>query len=171
MLASALSVLLMGGVLFSLSALSRDAAAVIAKDPSQDLKGMPDLLQWDLGNARSVSQSADHRTLVLVGHGGIRPDTLRPNGRLARVVYSCELRGKLWRMTRGQRYLDDPARPQAWTDLVALGVSSVEVLPAAGATAPGAPPGSEERGGTMPQWVRLRIYGQGVALEKQVCIK
>jgi len=109
MLASTLSVLLIAGVLFALASLSRDARANVAKDPASDLKAMLELLQWDLSNARSVSQSGDHRTMVLEGHGAIAPDTLRPNGRLARVVYSCQFRGGTWRLTRGQRYLDDPA--------------------------------------------------------------
>ncbi len=162
MLASTLSVLLIGGVLFALASLSRDARASVAKDPAAELKGTLELLQWDLSNARSVSQSADHRTIVLEGHGAIAPDTLRPNGRLARVVYSCQWRGGVWRLTRGQQYLDDPARPQNWTDLAGMGVSSIEVLPAGG---------REEEPGKMPQWVRLRLYDPGVAVEKQICIR
>jgi len=162
MLASTLSVLLIGGVLFALASLARDTRNAVAKDPAVELKGTLELLQWDLSNARSVSQSADHRTVVLEGHGGIGPDTLRPNGRLARVIYSCQLRGGAWRLTRGQQYLDEPARPQNWTDLVGVGINAVEILPA----------GSMETDSkTMPQWVRVRVYGQGVAVEKQICIR
>ncbi len=162
MLASTLSVLLIGGVLFALSALSRDTRGTIARDPATELKGALDLLQWDLTNARSISQSADHRVIVLEGHGAIVPDTLLPNGRLAKVVYSCQLRGNTWRLTRGQQYLDDPARPQNWTDLAGVGVNAVEVLPVGGQDADSK---------KMPQWVRLRVYGPDGAVEKQICIR
>ena len=165
MLASTLSVLLIGGVLFALSSLSRDTRATAPKDPTAELKATLDLLQWDLSNARSASQSGDHRSLVLEGHGAIAPDTLRPNGRLARVVYSCQLRGGTWRLTRAQQYLDDPARPQNWTDLVGLGVNAVEVLPVGGQA------GQEAESQKIPQWVGLRVYGVGGAVEKQVCIR
>jgi type II secretory pathway component PulJ len=163
MLASALSVLLIGGVLFSLAALSRDAAVAETKIQSGNVTATLDLLQWDLTNARSVSQSPDHRTLVLVGHGAIGPDTLRPNGRLVRVVYSCSTRGNVWRLTRQQQYLDDPARPQGWTELVSETISSIQVLPAASAPL--------EEDGPMPQWVRLRVYGPNLAVEKTICVK
>ena len=161
MLASTLSVLLIGGILFALAALSRDTRGTIPKDPATELKATLDLLQWDLSNARSISQSADHRTIAIQGHGAIAPDTLRPNGRLANVVYSCQLRRGTWRLTRGQQYLDDPARPQTWTDLAGVGVNAVEVLPVLGQ-------GDLQK---MPQWVRLRLYGPGGAVEKQVCIR
>ena len=162
MLASTLSVLLIGGILFALASLSRDMRAAVAREPSAELKNTLELLQWDLTCARSVAQSADHRSIVLEGHGAIAPDTLKPNGRLARVVYSCQLRGNVWRLTRSQQYLDDPPRPQNWTDLVSVGVNAVEVLPV-GAQEPDSK--------KMPQWVRLRLYGPGLALEKQICIR
>jgi type II secretory pathway component PulJ len=162
MLASTLSVLLIAGVLFALASLSRDARAAVAKKPASDLKATLELLQWDLTNARSVSQSSDHRTLVLEGHGAIAPETLRPNGRLARVVYSCQLRGNVWRLTRNQQYLDDPARPQNSNNLVGTGISSIEVLPVGGL---------ENEPQKMPQWVRVRVYGPGAAVEKQICIR
>src|SRR5580765_2473538 len=117
MLASTLSVLLIAGVLFAVSSLARDARAAAARSGSPDLQGTLNLLQWDLTNARSISQGADRHTTILVGHGAISPDTLQPDNRLVRIVYASKLRRNVWQLTRTQQYIDDPARPQTFSEL------------------------------------------------------
>jgi hypothetical protein len=179
-LASTLSVLLMAGVLVILAGLSHDARGALGGAVSSpDLQGTMDLLRWDLSNAQTMYPSSDGRTLVLIGHGSIAPGTRTPNGRLVRVTYNCQLRRDIWRLTRSQQYIDDPARPQPWTDLVAQGVIAVEVLPVGGAAgaeqfvadARGTFDEQAKPGVRVPAWVRLRVYGPSVALEKQICVK
>jgi hypothetical protein len=176
MLASTLSVVLMAGVLMVMAGLSRDAGRASAlANPAVDLQGTTDLLQWDLSNAQTMYPSIDRRSLVLIGHGSIAPGTLSPNGRLVRVTYACQFRGSVWRLMRTQQYIDDPARPQTWSDLVGQGVNAIEVLPV------GSEPfvadtrstfGEMDKSGfRIPAWVRLRVYGPGTAMEKQLCIK
>lgn len=172
MVAVAISAVLMGGVLVVTAGLSRDARGAARNDGTTDLGGTLELLQWDVANARAMSAgSSDGRTLALVGHGAIEPGSLRPNGRLVRVTYTCELRGKVSCLLRRQRYLDDPVRPQAFTELVATGITGLEVVPV-GTEAAGADAGDRSAGmSRVPAWVRLRVYGPGVAVERLTCVR
>lgn len=171
MLASTLSVLLIGGVLAMTAGLSRDARRASVRSSAPPLQGALEMLQWDLCNARAMSQSTDGQSLILIGHGSIASDSLVPNGRLVRVTYACANRGGRWRLTRGQQYIDDPAKPKSWVDLVAQDVSSIEVLPG-GSDQP--MPVDGEQGGNLvqvPRWVRARMIGPSIAVEKRICVK
>src|SRR5258706_30265 len=90
LVAVAISVVLMAGVLVVTGGLSRDARRVAqSAAAAPDLRSTIDLMQWDLTNARSMSGSPDGRALVLVGHCAINPASLHPSGRLTPVTYSC----------------------------------------------------------------------------------
>jgi hypothetical protein len=70
--------------------------------------------------------------MILVGHGGLDPATLAPTGRLTRVIYEVRGKGRDAALFRRQDYLDDPVRPQSWTELVSLGVEAFAVFPESG---------------------------------------
>jgi len=175
LVAVVISAVLMGGVLVVTAQLSRDARRAAQDAGKADLGGVVDLLQWDLTNARAMSGSADGRTLILVGHGAIDPSSLKPNGRLVRVTYLCQVRRSVPCLLRRQQYIDDPARPQAFTDLVASGVAGVEALPVGTEQVlPETQPTTDDASTGMtrvPAWVRLRIYGPSVAIERQLCVR
>ena len=130
LLATALSAVLMSAVLSILAALSRDrvrldkARAVPATAP------ILDRIQWDIRNAVTMSELS--QGLVLIGHGGIDPKILTPNGRLTRVTYRTINEGGSRALVREQAYLDDPFRPQPWRGIVAVGVTDLTVSPESG---------------------------------------
>src|SRR5262249_34325213 len=101
----------------------RDTRRLAARTNSS-AQGIIDLLRFDLANSRSLSQSPDGLTIVLVGHGALDRRALTPNNRLVRVTYRVDSSGTF---TRQQEYLDEPARPQRWNDLVATGVARVDI--------------------------------------------
>src|SRR5207237_10825383 len=74
--------------------------------------------------------------LILVGHGGLDPQTLAPTGRLTRVVYEIRGRGRDAALFRSQEYLDEPTRPERWTELVALDVVAFSVVAGSGDVLP-----------------------------------
>ena len=182
LIAVMLSVILMGGVLLALGGLGRDARKTAGAEFLVGQQPIVQTLQWDLSNSRTMVQSADARMLVLVGHGGIDPDTLAPNGRLARITYFCQARGASWCLLRRQEYLDDPIRPRIWSEMVASGITRVSVVPAGG-QAPVSDPqvladGSDLPAGVraarimrVPQWVRIQVAGPSMALEKLSCVR
>jgi hypothetical protein len=75
--------------------------------------------------------------VLLQGHGGIDASSLEPNNRLTRVIYRIRRnRGGDSDLVREQRYLDDPVRPQPWSDLVMRDVRSIGVSPGGGPKSP-----------------------------------
>jgi hypothetical protein len=175
-------VVLMGGVLLALGGLARDARKTAGAEFLVGQQPFLETLQWDLCNTRTMVQSSDARTVVLVGHGGVDPDTLVPNGRLARVTYFCQMRGDSSCLLRRQEYLDDPIRRRVWSEIVASGITRLSVVPAGGQTpAPDTqvladgndlPAGVRAgRAMRMPQWVRIQVAGPSIALEKLSCVK
>ena len=182
LLAVTLSVLLMGAVLAVLSGLAREARHATAADPADSRQGVRELLTWDLTNARTMIGAPDGSMLVLVGHGGIARATRTPNGRLVRITYRCEHRnGQSW-LVREQQTLDDPARPQPWSELVAGGVTSIAATPldppptddpqALADESADLPPAV--RAGvivSVPSRVRLQIAGSVFSIDEQVTLK
>src|SRR5205823_14004162 len=77
---------------------------------------------WDLANGASMGFGGIG--VELTGHGGIDPRTLAPNGRLVRVSY---IRGADDVLRRKQTYLDDPVRPEPWSEIVAGDVQGLSV--------------------------------------------
>ncbi len=114
LVATVLSAVLIMAVLAILSGLSRDRIRLTQAQSRPHAEMLVERLRWDLANARTMSQSPDGQSLLLIGHGGIDPDSFSTTGRLARVVYRCHQQGKLSVLTREQEYLDEPARPRAW---------------------------------------------------------
>ena len=132
LLATVLAAMLMGGVLLMASTIGRDRARIAADELKPRGNAMVDQLRWDLTNAMTFAQLDNGRALILTGHGGLDAWTLSPNGRLTRVIYEIRGNGPDAALFRRQDYLDDPVRPQPWTELVALKVLSLRVLPRSG---------------------------------------
>ena len=129
LLATILAGLLMGGVLLMTTAIGRDRARVTADESQPRGMGLIDQLRWDLTNATTMAQADSGRVLILTGHGGLNGQTLAPTGRLTRVIYEVRGKGREAALFRTQSYLDDPVRPEPWTELVALNVLSLVVSP------------------------------------------
>jgi len=129
LIAVMLAAILMGGVLSMSAALARDQNQLAAR--TQDTSaGIVDLLRFDLANARSITQSPDGQTLVLVGHGGLDRRTMSPTNRLTRVIYRID--AATGNLTREQSYLDDAARPARWSELTATGITRIDITPTSG---------------------------------------
>jgi prepilin-type N-terminal cleavage/methylation domain-containing protein len=129
MVATVLAALLMGGVLLMVTAISRDRAR-IARDETASPASKARLVEQfrrDLTSATTMTPIGG-RALILEGHGGLDPQTLSPTGRLTRVVYEVRGKGKAAALFRSQAYLDEPTRPEAWTELVAMNVNAFAVL-------------------------------------------
>lgn len=128
LVAAVLTAVLLGGVMTVSSALARDARRTSNRmTDTGAIDAAFDLIRWDLTNASSGADG-----LALTGHGGLNRATLRPDGRLARVVYRIRAGAGL---VREQRYLDDPARPEPWSDLVLAGATEIESFTGDGASA------------------------------------
>jgi prepilin-type N-terminal cleavage/methylation domain-containing protein len=182
LVAAMLSVVLMAGVLVALGGLARDAKKTSGAEFLVGEQPVLAMLQRDLSNARTMIQLADAKTLVLIGHGGVDPNTLAPNCRLARVTYTCRASGRLACLFRRQEYLDDPVRPQAFSELVAAGVTRVSIVPVGAQTPPpdqqtladGSDLPAGVRAGMttrVPQWVRIQVSGPALSVEKLSCVK
>lgn len=152
LLATVLAAVLLAAVLAVTAGMGRERQRLAAADEAAAGPGRPgpllDLLRRDLANADTFVPSADGQGVVLVGHGGLDPRTLAPTGRLTRVVYrvrpgptAADGTGRTC-LVREQRTLDDPARPDAWAEVVAVGVGKLRVggSPADGPTEPNVDP-------------------------------
>src|SRR5438552_1574402 len=127
LLATMLSVILIGGVLAMSAALARDQKRMSSR-PQSNAEGIVELIQFDLANARSMTQSADGQAIIFIGHGGLDRRTFAATNRLTRVIYRVDPDHAT--LTRRQEYLDDPARPQKWEELVATNVARIDVIAA-----------------------------------------
>jgi len=117
---------LMTSVVMIVGGMGRDQRAVGAMSAAENADGAMMMLRWDLVNSRFVTPTADG--VVLIGNGGIDHRTLTISGRPARVSYRV-VHGSL---LREQELLDEPARPQRWTELVASGVTRIALEPMSG---------------------------------------
>ena len=114
LVATVLASVLMLAVLTVMAGVARDRNVLQTIDRPVST-AVIDLLEADVRSAHTIARGpADDVVLSLVGNLGIDRASLRPDQRLVRVVYRRVGRG-LW---REQQYLDDPARPQVWSDLV-----------------------------------------------------
>jgi len=129
LLATVLAGILMGGVLLMTTAIGRDRARVSADEALPRGAGLVDQLRWDLTNATTMAQADNGRVLILTGHGGLDSKSLASNGRLVKVTYEVRGKSRDAALFRTQTYLDDPVRPEPWTELVALNVTALHVLP------------------------------------------
>jgi len=134
-LATALAAILLGGVLLSTAAVSRDTARARAAAPTEQ-RGAIDLLQWDLTNAASMREIDEGRTIVLTGQCALDRKMLAPTGRLARVDYRIDPRTRT--LTREQRFLDDTVRPEPWTEIVATDITRLDIVSNSATTKPDA---------------------------------
>ena len=129
LVATVLAGLLMGGVLMMTTTIARDRARVTADESLPRGAGLVDQLRWDLTNATTMAQTDNGRALILTGHGALDSKSLASNGRLVRVIYEVRGKGQDAALFRTQAYLDDPIRPDPFTELVALNIQSLIVMP------------------------------------------
>src|SRR3954470_12845659 len=86
LLATVLAAILMGGVLAVAAGLSRDRQRMEAHTAAEHSPLAADLLRRDLANALALLNTNTAGDIDLLAYSGIDPTTLRPNGRLVRVV-------------------------------------------------------------------------------------
>jgi hypothetical protein len=145
------------------------------------------LLQWDLANASYLTSGLDGRTVTLLGHGGIDPQSLSPNGRLTRIRYRVIADEQGNRLCREQEYMDDPRGRQRWSDVVSTGVKSLWVAAGNGAesvdrdaaVALGMLPASSAALGlaeipatlTVPAQVRVRIEMEKTVIDRELQLR
>ena len=178
MLATVLAAMLIGGVMTVASGLSQDRRRMQEKMTVQRPMALLELVRKDFANASAVVWSADG-AVVLVGHGGLDPKALTPTGRLAEVTYRRS--GAM--LVREQRYLDDPVRPQRWSEIVSVGVREFGVTAGSNDAEPvrlgedvaqrlaGNPAGAGARVTSVPSRVRVRIDLGGRAVEEEVVVR
>jgi hypothetical protein len=125
------------------AALARDARRVAARsDAAAPLAGAVERIRWDLANARTITAAGGGRWIIMIGHGGTGPKSLKPTGRLTRVTYEVRSVAASSRagvgeaLVRRQEYLDDPIDRQPWTEIVATDITGVEAVPASGGVEP-----------------------------------
>lgn len=134
LVASALSVLLMVGVLRVVGSFKLESQKT---DATQSLKSdaLIKLFIWDMLNAQTISQKDN--TIVLTGHGSLERQT--PSDRTHRpksathqpVKIEYELRktqSESW-LVRRQTHLNDMTNHNAWTEVVSRGVNRFELKP------------------------------------------
>lgn len=177
LLATTLAALLMAGVLAATAALSRDRARMEARQATAHETGPLDLLRRDLTNSAAFVAAPTAAGFDLVGFGGIDPKTLTANGRLAHVAYRIHrpARGGAGVLVREQAYLDDPIKPDHWTEVVAVGVKQVALTTLSADAEPVRlsedvaehflqPGGATPTATRVPSRLRVRIeYDNGVA--------
>ncbi|HEX4793468.1 MAG TPA: prepilin-type N-terminal cleavage/methylation domain-containing protein [Humisphaera sp.] len=183
MIATALSVALMGAVLAILSNIARDTRRLAGAQASSASQNLIELLHRDLSSSRTMIQAPDGSALVLVGHGWIDPATLNPTGRLARTTYQCIREGQTRWLIRQQESMDDPGGPKRWRTLVAANIESLLVNPAVTDSAapdpraqadesPNDPPAT--RAGvaiSVPPRVRVQISLDRAAISQEIWVK
>lgn len=134
LVASALSVLLMVGVLRVVGSLKPDAKR---KDATQSLnsEALVRLLTWDMLNAQTIYQNDN--TIVLTGYGSLerqkpRDKTNQPQiaaHQPVKVEYEIrETKSGSW-LIRRQTHLNDMTNHNAWTEVVSQGVRGFELKP------------------------------------------
>jgi prepilin-type N-terminal cleavage/methylation domain-containing protein len=172
LVATAVSAVLMAAVLVVVAGVSRDRKRITMMEAKPQTAGIVSRLQWDLTNAERFASSSDGRSLILIGHGSIDRGTLTPNGRLAKVTYRIYDTGeKTTSLVREQQYLDEPAAPKPWRDLVATDARSIQISPVS-FIAPEDAEVSERFGATLPvpQRVRLRIEVAGTLVNQELWV-
>jgi prepilin-type N-terminal cleavage/methylation domain-containing protein len=130
MLATVLAALLMAGLLTVASGLSRDQRRMQARTAGERPTIPIELLRKDLAGATAMLASADHGTIVLIGHNGLDPKTLSPTGRLAQVTYRLTGQRGAKSLVREQRLLDDVIGPRPWSEIVVLAARGFTLTPA-----------------------------------------
>ena len=150
--ATVLSTILLAALLAATASISRDRqrlAKLSASPSAADIQAILQLLRHDLANARSFTSSIDGSMLTMVAHSGLSKNDLTTTGRLVEITYRVRSDRSGSSVTpclvREQRYLDDPARPTPWSELVAVGVMQLEVTSASPDVA------------AMPSQVRVRV--------------
>lgn len=133
LVATLVAAVLIGSVLFMVAGIGRDRRTLTADEDRPRPERIVELLRRDLANATYLTSGLDGRTVTLLGHGGIDPNSLVPTGRLTRIIYRVTSDRQGSRLYREQEYVDDPRGRQRWTELVATGVNSVWVAAGSGA--------------------------------------
>ncbi len=125
--ATALTSLLMIGVLAVMTSIAREHRAAAIRSQRGIETELMELLRWDLANATRIESGADR--LVLSGHGVLDPQTQQPSmPRPCVVVYQVrQVNGRSW-LSRQQSAADQSVPPSV--AMVGSGVRNMQVLPA-----------------------------------------
>ncbi|QOV90976.1 prepilin-type N-terminal cleavage/methylation domain-containing protein [Humisphaera borealis] len=164
--ATVLSTVLLAALLAASASISRDRqrlAKLTASPSPADAQALVQLLRQDLTNARSLTTADNGQVVTMVGHGGLHKSTRAPAGRLSEITYRirADRQASSGRtcLIREQRDLDDPARPPAWSELVAVGVTQLDVIAASPEV------------GVMPRQVRVRIVFPARVVEETLWLR
>ncbi len=174
LLASAIAAILMSGVLTVVSSLSRDRHRMEARAQGSEPTFMLDLLRRDLANSQTMHARTDG-AIVLVGHAGLDHKSMSANGRLVKVIYRIANQV----MVREQVYLDDPIRPDRWSEIVVMRAQRFAITPTTADAEPmiftedmgdrlGADSGKPMR---VPSRARLRIELTERTIDREVVIR
>lgn len=132
MTATALACLLLTALLTVASASRRCETTMLdIGTTASRLRGVIDLLHWDLTHAQSLRNEAD--TLVLDGHMGLERDSLKPTHRPVRVTYHIQRHGgehssdAMALLIRQQRALDETTDNATWSEIVAINIDALTV--------------------------------------------
>jgi prepilin-type N-terminal cleavage/methylation domain-containing protein len=126
LVAVTISAVLIGGVLTVTAALSRDRRRMEARQSGAQSPAVAEIVRRDLVGGIALIGSPAPNGVELIAFGGVSPKTLAPTQRLVRIAYRLTRGGLL---IREQSYLDDPIRPDRWSELVATGVKRLELAP------------------------------------------
>ncbi len=129
LLASTLAALLMAGVLFLTASLSRDRQRLESRTQSEPLDAAFDLLRRDLASTAAMIPSPRGDGIALIGSAGLDPAALTADGRLCRITWRIRRQGDRSMLLREQAFLDDPIRPQPWTEVVAIDATALAITP------------------------------------------
>jgi prepilin-type N-terminal cleavage/methylation domain-containing protein len=170
LLATALAAVLMAAVLTMLAGVARDRRRVNAVTASPTPQPLIERIRWDLANAQTMDMGRDGGSVVLTGHGGIDHRSLISNGRLVQVTY----RTTVGCLMREQEYLDSPAQPDRWREVVVGAVRSFRMTPeSSDATPVDTSDGAATTVTTVPSRVRVRIESSraGGSIDQELWIK
>jgi len=136
LVATALAVMLMAGVLSVVGSIRLDPAASEPRSGGAWPSAVVDLLRLDLTHAKSMQQRGN--TLTLVGYSslfheafeiGERPDSKPPQHRPVTIEYSVKNDGVHSWLVRRQTNLDELTNRNTWSELVGCGVLSFQLKP------------------------------------------
>jgi prepilin-type N-terminal cleavage/methylation domain-containing protein len=172
LLATVLAALLMAAVLAMLVGVSRDRRRLTAATNTPRPQALIEQFRRDLINARTITRSRDGRSIVLVGQGAIDRQSLSCNNRYVRVSYRQIQDNRTPCLIREQEYLDNPARSERWSELVAVGVTSFRIIPESADAWPVADQAEMNAGTTtIASRVRLHIDMTSAAVDEELWIK
>ncbi len=149
---SALAALLMLAGVSVIASLGRSRATLTRDESRTDVRGVVEMIRFDLANARRIKARPNHVTLT--GFGGLDERSLAPHQRPVRITYILKKTGSQTWLVREQVELNTPANGNRWTELICAGVETFSIEPIEGSGALTAKSRAEV---LLPSRVRLLI--------------